>query len=106
MSTASPPQDDLFRRVLDSFKKDLSRQEKQNFSFTDIKGLNLAIDDLQKKQHSQRRLQNLSRLKPFLEAMEQYGKVAEVFCNSSEFVAFVWGPMKFLLQVSTQDSYP
>lgn len=105
MSTASPPQDDLFRRVLDSFKKDLSRQEKQNFSFTDIKGLNLAIDDLQKKQHSQRRLQNLSRLKPFLEAMEQYGKVVEVFCNSSEFVAFVWGPMKFLLQVSTQNSY-
>ena len=48
MSTASPPQDDLFRRILDSFKKNLSRQEKQNFSFTDIKGLNLAIDDLQR----------------------------------------------------------
>ncbi|KAJ4407348.1 hypothetical protein N0V91_003932 [Didymella pomorum] len=29
--------------------------------------------------------------------MDQFGKVIEVFLNAHQFVAFVWGPMKFLL---------
>ncbi|KAI0577634.1 zf-H2C2-2 domain-containing protein [Pyrenophora tritici-repentis] len=29
--------------------------------------------------------------------MEQYGTIIEVFLNISDFVAFIWGPMKFLL---------
>lgn len=41
------------------------------------------------------------RLNSFLEAMEQYGKVIEVFLNNSEFISFIWGPAKFLLQVAS-----
>ena len=42
---------------------------------------------------------NLSRIQSFLEAMNQFGKVVEMFLNVSEAVAFIWGPMKFLLLV-------
>jgi len=31
--------------------------------------------------------------------MTQFGTVVEVFLNTSEILAFVWGPLKFLLLV-------
>jgi hypothetical protein len=31
--------------------------------------------------------------------MDQYSKVIEVFLNASSMLCFVWGPMKFCLQV-------
>jgi hypothetical protein len=42
---------------------------------------------------------NLTRIRRFLEAMDQYGKVIEVFLNDSSMLCVVWGPMKFCLQV-------
>lgn len=36
----------------------------------------------------------------FLEGMETHGRVIDVFLNASPTVAFIWGPIKFLLQVS------
>lgn len=43
---------------------------------------------------------NLTRIQRFLEGMEQLGKVIDIFLNTSEVLAFVWGPIKFLLLVS------
>jgi hypothetical protein len=67
-----------------------------------------------KPQHT-KKLMYLKRLQPFLNAMEQYSTVINIFVNTSNLVAFVWvgtsqlalsatdcpqGPMKFLLVVS------
>lgn len=45
-------------------------------------------------------MMNLVRLESFLEAMDQFGNVIDAFLNASLFVGFVWGRMKFLLQVA------
>lgn len=79
-----------FERALNEFKKDLKKRDQDNFKSTTFDGLQQCIGDLQKKQHSSRRLQSLNRLKPFIEAIEQYGKVVTVFANTNEIVAFVW----------------
>ncbi|KAF2178004.1 putative zinc finger protein [Zopfia rhizophila CBS 207.26] len=80
-----------FERALEEFRKGLKkRDQEENFKKTTFDELKKCIGDLQTKQHSLRRLQNLNRLKPFLEAMEQYGKVVTIFCNSNDLVAFVW----------------
>jgi len=79
-----------FERVLEKFKGELKKKDKDNFKMTTIEDLQQAIGQLQKKQLTDRRIQNMTRLKRFVEAIEQYGKVVEIFCNSSEFVAFVW----------------
>lgn len=80
----------VFERALKDFKKGLKKKDEHNFKFTTIDDLRSSILKLQNDQNSKRRLQNLNRLAPFLEAIEQYGKVVEVFCNSNEFVAFIW----------------
>lgn len=45
-------------------------------------------------------LGGMEGLARFLEGMETQGRVVDVFLNASLTVAFVWGPIKFLLQVS------
>lgn len=55
---------------------------------------------IQREQESLKSLMNLSRIQSCLEAMEQFGKIVEVFLNVTDVVAFVWGPIKFLLLVS------
>ena len=54
---------------------------------------------LQEKQIKRREVMNLSRIAGFLEGMHQLGKTIEVFVNASNMVAFIWGPIKFLLLV-------
>ena len=79
-----------FERALTEFKKNLKKKDIDNFKNTTLKSLEQCIGDLQKKQHASRRLQNLNRLKPFIEAMEQYGKVVAIFANTNEIVAYIW----------------
>ncbi|KAJ5563904.1 hypothetical protein N7513_000146 [Penicillium frequentans] len=90
-----------FDRALNIFKKDLTKRDKENFKITTFQDLQKSIDDLQKTHQSTRRIQDLSRLGVFLEAIEQYTKVVEPFCNSNEIVAFILGPIKFLLLVAS-----
>ena len=79
-----------FQQALAQFKDGLKPRDKRNFTMTTLEDLKREIGQIQAAQNSKRRLQNLNRLRPFLEAMDQFGKVIEVFAQSSEFVAFVW----------------
>jgi hypothetical protein len=78
-----------FEEALTTFKKTLSKKHQENFKNTSLEELKKDIAELQAKQQSSRRMQNLNRIKPFLEAMDQFGKVIEPFCNIDG-VAFVW----------------
>ena len=87
------------RVVLSSFTKRLTPKELDDFQSTTLKDVRLEIDRIQAEQASRKEMMNMPRIQSFLEAMEQFGKVIEVFLNSSQFVAFIWGPVKFVLQV-------
>lgn len=87
MSTTS---DSAFSTALQQFKDGLDHAEKQSFKLVKLEDLLGEISNLQARLLRQRRGKNLARLRPFLEAIDQLGKVVEVFANSSEFVAFVW----------------
>jgi hypothetical protein len=79
-----------FSRVLTDFTSSLTEEQQNDFRFSTLEDLQAVINGIQKKQCSERRMQNLTRLRSFLEAMDQYGKVIEVFLSSSAFIAFIW----------------
>jgi hypothetical protein len=79
-----------FEDVLEKFKRELKKKDKENFKFVTFDELKSSIVELQAKQQSERRLRALTRLEPFLEAIKHLGTVVEVFCNSNEYVAFIW----------------
>lgn len=68
----------------------LTPTEHQDFQFTSHSDLLRAIEDIQQQQVKNTKLRCWAKIKPFLESMEQYGKVIEVFSNATSLLAFVW----------------
>jgi hypothetical protein len=89
-----------FERELKSFKARLTQSEQSTFTDTTIDDLHLTVASIQKTQISERTNKNITRLRTFLEAIESLSKILDLFVNISDFVAFVWGPIKYLLLVS------
>jgi len=98
--------EDSFRNTLEEFKKSLTKKERDSFKSTTLEEVHNVILEIQKQQETTKNMMNFTRLKSFLEAMGQFGEVIEVFLNTTEFVAFVWGPMKFILQVCSEPVIP
>jgi len=91
---------DAFQVALSRFQKQLTAKEQQLFKATTFNDLRGAIYKIQETQEASKELKALRRIEGFLEAMTQFGKVIEVFLNASDFLCFVWGPIKLILQVS------
>jgi len=87
---SNQPQLGLFSLYLQSFVESLTNEQKNEFKFSTLEDFQAAIVAIQNRQSSVRKMRNLARLKCFLEAMDQYGKVIEVFVNASELVCFIW----------------
>jgi hypothetical protein len=94
---ASP--EETFEGILKDFKKRLTPKELQNFEFVTLNDVRKTAIGIQNSQEQLKEMRHMKRLESFLEAMDQFGKVIETFVNASGYVAFVWGPIKFILQV-------
>lgn len=90
---------DPFQIGLSTFKARLTQEEQLKFQTTTLDELKAAMLKIQNDQSRRKSMMNLSRVKAFIEAFEQYSNVIEVFLNTSSILCFVWGPMKFCLQV-------
>lgn len=99
MSTMSQNESQAFEEGLVNFKKRLSKKELEDFQGTKLEDLKITINRIQEGQENVKQNMDMTRVGSFLEAMEQFGKILDVFLNASPFVAFVWGPMKFMLMV-------
>ena len=95
MSTA----EESFEVILANFKNKLTAKERQDFQFVTLSDVRETAVCIQKDQETLKTMMNMRRLESFLEAMKQFGEVIGIFANASIFVAFVWGPLKFILQV-------
>ncbi|KAI0376807.1 hypothetical protein F5Y04DRAFT_273551 [Hypomontagnella monticulosa] len=81
-----------FNQALENFKAsaELSEEELQSFQFTKIEDVQASMMTLQRQQSKSKRLRYMRRLEPFFNTMVEYGKVIEVFVNTSEMLAFIW----------------
>jgi hypothetical protein len=80
----------IFHQSLERFKISLNEREKEDFKLTTLEEVEDVICKIQAEHVSERRMQNMTRIQGFLEGMEQFGNVVEIFLNASVFVAFVW----------------
>lgn len=92
MATASSNLVSTFQKSMDAFKATagLSHDELKDFQLTSLDDLKLQISIIQNDQRKSKKLRYLKRLAPFLDCMEQYGRIIEVFLNVSEIIAFIW----------------
>ncbi|KAK2784194.1 hypothetical protein FQN52_009136 [Onygenales sp. PD_12] len=90
-----------FQRALEKFKSQLSEKQKAEFTHTKLEDVRQAAYRIQLEHGGPKEMKTMIRIQGFLEAMEQYGKVIEVFLNSNIMVGFIWGPIKFVLLVAS-----
>ncbi|KAL1608317.1 hypothetical protein SLS60_003257 [Paraconiothyrium brasiliense] len=92
-ATGSDALDAAIRR----FRARLTGTDLTAFRNTTYEELCREILRIQYEQEQTKSMVNLGRIQSFLEAMGQFSKIIEIFLNVSDMVAFVWGPIKFLL---------
>jgi len=78
------------RRSLNGFTNRLTLAEKENFQLSTLEDVYDTINDIQRAQGDEKKMRNFTRISAFTEGMQEYGKVIEVFVNSSNTLAFVW----------------
>lgn len=80
-----------FSGVLNSFKMHLSQEDMDHFKVATFDELKAAIKDIQTEQARRKSLQNMARIRKYLNGLEQYAGVIEVFVNSKpDILAFIW----------------
>lgn len=91
-STEGSCQERPFREALARFLDEccLDDSTREDFQFTSLDDLRTTIIKLQNEQRPKKDMRNLNRIKAFLEGMEEYSKLIEVYLNVSELLAFVW----------------
>ena len=96
-----------FEEALEAFTKHLSDTEKADFQFTTVAEVHLEIDRIQKDQERKHLLRGLKRITPFVDGLVRYSAVIEQFVTINPgILAAIWGPLKFLLQVSKNAKKP
>lgn len=89
--------EDIFEAESRKFENRLTEKERASYKTTTLEDVKATILQIQTSQNSTKTLMDTSRVKNFLEAMEQFGQVIDIFANSNVYVSFVWGPVKLLL---------
>lgn len=88
-----------FERTILSFKNRLEQKELVEMECRSLSDLYVVINRIQHQQRDLKKMMNLNRIKSFLEAMAQFEQTIKIFANVNDKVAFIWGPIKFLLDV-------
>lgn len=92
-------------RACQRFRDQLTPKENDEIRATSWEDVQHAIIDIERQLAARQCLRNLERLSPYLKAVEGYGSVVEIFCNSSTFVPYVWVSSLLLLLGDSQSQY-
>jgi hypothetical protein len=102
----SVPSSSSLQRVFDRAKRDFEDALPAKARMREILAINSAekawdaIERLQEEQSRQGKLRILNRIKPFLDALQSYAAVIEVFVQvKPDVMALIWGPIKLILQL-------
>ncbi|KAF7196798.1 Vegetative incompatibility protein HET-E-1 [Pseudocercospora fuligena] len=103
MESASSSVDPVFERSIGEYKQYLTDAERARFPTVTVDQVKREIVRIQKRQEKTRTMQNMPRLRGFLEPMEVHGRALHGSFKGHDFSALIWGPMKFLLSVTSMD---
>lgn len=72
------------------FRNELNAEDDKTIRATSLNDVRTTIAQTERELASRQGLQNFDRLSPYINAVERYGTVIEVFCNSSPIVPYIW----------------
>ncbi|KAI1326477.1 hypothetical protein F5Y16DRAFT_400366 [Xylariaceae sp. FL0255] len=94
---------EAFESARKDFLKGLKKSSQYDFQrFGSAADVWDETDRIQKQQAATKTLRALKKIQPFVEGLEEYSRTIEVFVQvKSEILGLIWGPIKFILQISS-----
>lgn len=89
-----------FETAKDTFRKRLSDEAlfKEILEAPTIEKVWEAANEVQTKQHAEKRLRNMAKIKGFLDKMSGYDSVMNTFVQAKpDIMALIWGPIRLVL---------
>lgn len=80
----------MLERACQRFRDELTDEEDCQIRATSWQDVQHSIVEIERQLAARQCLRNLDRISPYLKAVEGYGAVVDIFCNSSPFVPYVW----------------
>ena len=78
------------KEAFSKLKDSISSQDAQDFQSTTLQDVRSAAHKIEQQQAQRQSLRNMRRIEPFLNFMESYSRVIEVFCQGFSPMAWVW----------------
>ena len=92
----------IIKEAFDRLESSISKEDARDFLSTTRNDVRHAAKVIQDRQAQRKSLQNLRRIEPFLRFTEKYAPILEVACQGFSPIAWVWGPLKLMLQLASQ----
>lgn len=103
-SNPPDPVSDLFEKAKAGFLKEIKdpKLRSQLEAATTVDDIWDYTEKLQQDQASSRRLRGLKKIGPYIERLQEYAGVIQVFVQvKPDVLGLIWGPIKLLLQISS-----
>lgn len=94
----------IFHDAFERFTAIVTSDHKQIFTHTTLRDVMEEVLKIQLQLQNRRSLRNLNRLEPFFRGIEHYSRAAEVLCNGTPYLPWIWAPVKLMLAVSRSSS--
>ena len=72
-----------------------------NFNSITLEDVYNSCRALEKEMAARQCLRNMRRINPFLQSLEKYSKVVDVLCNGTDYLPWIWAPVKLFLQLAS-----
>jgi hypothetical protein len=82
--------EEVIRRALDELKTNVSIDDARLFQNTSLKDVWDLARDIEREQNERTRLQNMRRIEPVLQLLENYAAVMDTFCQGFSPMTWVW----------------
>ncbi|RFN46906.1 nacht domain-containing protein [Fusarium flagelliforme] len=79
------------------FSSEISNEDDELIRATSLDDVRVAIAQIETQLASRGSLRYLSRLNPYLDAVERYSKAVDPLCNGVPFLPYIWAPVKFII---------
>ncbi|KAK0713509.1 hypothetical protein B0T26DRAFT_365769 [Lasiosphaeria miniovina] len=102
---APAPAQSAARRAIENAFKDLERTispaDSRDFSSTTLDDVRKAAIDVERQLAARQSLRNMRRLEPLFQGLEHYAKVIDVLCNGTDYMSWIWAPIKLIMKISS-----
>ena len=81
---------EVIKRALDDLKTNVSVDDARTFENTSVRDVWDLARQIEREQNERTRLQNMRRVEPVLQVLENYAAVMDTFCQGFSPMAWVW----------------